>query len=126
MIYWKFKVLLDTQGESYFGKWMDGLDPETYQQIDAMITRMKKIQIWSRPYFDKIHGYPKLHEIIVKGANKVPHRVIGCFRPKIRREFILLIGLIKKNRHYTPKNGFDIASRRLKLINKEGRLKDYE
>lgn len=124
MKYWNFKVFVTNNGEREFQNWLDDLPPKDYFKIDKFIKHLEINKDMSGPYFDKIKGYENLYEIKVYGVNKLPYRPLGCFGPN-DREFTILLGAIKKNGHYTPKDAFKIADKRRKLIHEKGRTDDY-
>ncbi len=121
---YNFKVFVKDNGEREFENWMNELHPSEYFKIDKIIKHLEINKDWRGPYFDKIQGYENLYELRAFGLNKVPLRPLGCFGPG-EKEFTILLGAKKKNGNYTPKDAFDIAERRIKLIHKEGRTDDY-
>jgi hypothetical protein len=123
---WAFKVFAPLNRNNEFEEWLNGLPIEDRAKIRTRIKYMEITETWKRPYFDKLHGYDKLHEIIANSPNvqNTQYRLFGCFGPE-RKEFTILIGVTKKNGNYTPRGAFQIAEKRRDLITDRRYINDY-
>ncbi len=119
---WTFKIFTPKNRSNEFEEWLNGLPKKHRAKIRTRIKYLEITDSWVRPYFDILHGYDKLHEIIIK-FSKIQYRLFGCFGPD-RKQFTILIGVTKKNGNYTPRGAFEIAEKRRDLITDRGYIDD--
>jgi hypothetical protein len=111
---WTFKVFIKSNGQDAFEEWISAQDVDMEERIRARLDMMSITKIWSRPYFDILHGYKHIHEIIIKGRDK-QYRPLGCFGPG-PQVFTLLVGASKKGAVWNPPNAKETAEKRHKLV----------
>lgn len=120
---WTFKVFISSTKVNVFDKWLNALPIKARAKIKRRIEYLEITKIWDKRYFKKVSGYKDLYEIRII-CNNIQYRPIGCLGPK-GREFIILIGVIKKGKKLNPSNAFDTAYNRSILINMEEHINDY-
>jgi len=116
---WTFKVFIKSNGHDDFEDWIADLDADSEEKIRARLDLMMITKEWRRPYFDILHGYKHIYEIIIKGRNNKQYRPLGCFGPGLQL-FTLLIGATKESKNrkviWDPPNAPKIAEQRCKLV----------
>jgi hypothetical protein len=114
---WTFKCFKSSSGTNKIRKWLNALPEDDQAKIDATIKQLEIEKKLEDPPVKKLTGYKYLFEIKIKSGG-VQYRPIGYYGPN-RKEFTILIGVIKKERKLKPTNAYATACDRIKLIDKD-------
>lgn len=120
MPYWTIKVYITPEGKNEIEEWLIGHGAKVRAKAHAIIRHLEISREWRGPYFDTFAGHDKLHEIRIRGAGNIQHRLIGCYGPD-PKDFTILIGAIERNKKYTPRSALEFAEKRMEIVLKDGR-----
>lgn len=118
--YWIIKAFKGSRNEII--EWLNSLEPNHKQKVEAFIRRLEIIEKWDSKYFTPLVGYHRIYEIKIKFKN-VLYRPLGCYGPG-RKEFTLLIGAKEVSNKFKPKEAPTNAQKRCKLIHEDIRYVD--
>ncbi|MFZ2493130.1 MAG: hypothetical protein WA208_16735 [Thermoanaerobaculia bacterium] len=112
---WQFRNYVSGRGVDEIEEWEDTLPVAAQARLEWVLTVLKGVPRFARPYVGTRANFPDHYEIVVTSSGR-ELRPLGCYGPGKDKQFTLLVGAEEKGGRLEPRQADSIADARRKIV----------